>query len=92
MTNTKQKNTLIPKFNTREEEAEWFESHDISEYWDQLKPADVQFDLKKPKVENIVVRLQKPVKDRLEKVARRKGLNISSLTRMWILEKLQTVQ
>lgn len=43
-----------------------------------------------PKEENIVVLVQKPIKERLEQIARRKGLNISSLTRMWIMEKPQT--
>jgi hypothetical protein len=53
---------------------------------------DVELQLEKPKEENIVVRVQKPIKDRLERIARRKGLNISSLTRMWIMEKLQAAQ
>ena len=55
-------------------------------------PVDIDFQLEKPKEENIVVRVQKPIKERLERIARRKGLNISSLTRMWIMEKLQAAQ
>lgn len=80
----------IPKFKNRDEEAKFWETHDIADYWDEFVPVDLEFQLEKPKEENIVVRVQKPIKDRLEEIARHKGLNISSLTRMWILEKLQT--
>jgi len=78
----------IPKFKNREEEAKFWDAHDIADYWHDFKPVDIDFQLEKPKEENIVVRLQKPVKDRIEQIARSKGLNISSLTRMWIMEKL----
>jgi hypothetical protein len=88
---TQTKKTKIPNFTSREEEAKWFDTHDLAEYWDELEPVDIEFALEKPKEENIVVRLQKPIKERLEQVARRKGLNTSSLTRMWIMEKLQQV-
>ena len=79
----------IPEFKSREEEANFWDTHDVADYWDDFKPVDIEFHLEKPKEENIVVRVQKPIKDRLERIARGKGLNISSLTRMWIMEKLQ---
>ena len=82
----------IPEFKNVEEEAEFWETHDVGEYLNDFKRIDVELQLEKPKEENIVVRVQKPIKDRLERIARRKGLNISSLTRMWIMEKLQAAQ
>ena len=82
----------IPKFKSREEEATFWDTHDIADYWDDFEPVDIAFQLEKPKEENIVFRVQKPIKERLERIARRKGLNISSLTRMWIMEKLQSAQ
>ena len=88
----KQKTIIPEKFASYEEEANWFDKHDLADYWHDLEPVDIEFQLEKPKEENIVVRVQKPIKDRLEQIARRKGLNISSLTRMWIMEKLQAAQ
>jgi predicted DNA binding CopG/RHH family protein len=79
----------IPDFQSREEEAAWFNTHDVSEFWDELTPVNVRFALQKPKEENIVVRVQKPIKERIERIAQSKGLNNSSLVRMWIMEKLQ---
>jgi hypothetical protein len=93
MTNTQpRQKRILPDFSkmTREEEANWWDTHDVAEYWDDFEPVHIDFQLKKPKEENIVVRLQEPIKKQLEAVARRKGLNISSLTRMWIMEKLRT--
>jgi hypothetical protein len=86
---TTAKKTTSPQFRSYEEEAAWFDSHDVSEFWDELEPVDLDVQLTEPKEENIVVRLQKPIKERLEQVARQKGLTISSLTRMWILERLR---
>lgn len=74
---------------SREEEAEWWDTHDLGDYWHLLKPVDIVFDLKKPKEEALVIRLQKNVKDKLEETAHAKGLNVSTLARMWLLEKLQ---
>jgi hypothetical protein len=34
-------------FNTYEEAAEWFNSHDMADFEDQLKPVDFKFDLRK---------------------------------------------
>lgn len=86
------KHNKLPDFSkmSYEEEAHWWDTHSIADYWDQFEPVDIEFQLEKPKEENIVVRLQKPMKDLLAQIARKKGLNISSLTRMWIMEKLQS--
>jgi predicted DNA binding CopG/RHH family protein len=92
MTQIQQQTRKLPDFSTmsREEEAEWWDTHEVTDYLDELKPVDIEFQLEKPKEDNIVVRLQRPVKVRLEQIARHKGLNISSLTRMWIMEKIQS--
>jgi hypothetical protein len=86
----KKKVSKIPNFKTREEEAKFWDTHSFADYWDEFKDVDLLVDLHKPKEETVVVRLQKSVKDRLEKVARSKGINVSALTRMWLMEKLQS--
>ena len=42
----KQKQSIIPEFKTIEEEAEWFDTHDLAEYWDGLEPVEIDFQLK----------------------------------------------
>ena len=87
----KKKENKLPDFDkmTYKEEATWWDTHDIGDYWNEFKDVEMVFDLKKPREETLVVRLQKEFKEHLEKIARSKGLNVSTLARMWLLEKLQ---
>jgi len=88
MTNQQHKNR-IPEFSNRQEMAEWFDTHDIADYQDVFKTVESHIALEKTKQETIVVRIHKGVKDQLASIARAKGLNISSLARMWLMEHLQ---
>lgn len=81
----------IPNFKTYEEEANFWDTHDITEFEDELEDVEIIFDLEKPRDETLVVRMQKNIKEKLEETARKKGLNVSTLARMWLLEKLQTL-
>ena len=87
----KKKKFKFPDFDkmTYEQEANWWDTHSFANYWDELEDVDIVFELKKPRDETLILRLQKEFKDRLEKVARSKGLNVSTLARMWLLEKLR---
>ena len=80
----------FPDFNkmSYKEEAEWWDKHEFTEFWDELEDVDIVFELNKPRTESLVLRVQKNIKEKLEKVARSKGLNVSTLARMWLMEKL----
>lgn len=84
------KKSRIPKFKTYKEEAHFWDTHNVTDFEDETEDVEIVFDLKKPRDETLVVRLQKNFKERLEKIARSKGLNVSTLARMWLMEKLQT--
>lgn len=81
----------IPDFKTVEEEAHFWDTHSFADFWDELEDVDLVVELHKPKDETVVVRLQKSLKERLEKVAKSKGLNVSALARMWLMEKLHKI-
>lgn len=85
----KKKRTKIPEFKTLEEEAKFWDTHSFADYWDELEDVDIVVELEKPRDETIVLRVQKQVKDKLDRFARSLGLNLSTLVRMWIMEKLQ---
>ena len=89
----KKKTSKLPNFSkmTRAEEAEWFDTHDLGDYWDELEPVDVVFELSKPKEETLVLRLTKDVKNTLEEKAKAKGVTISTLARILLTEKLRTI-
>src|SRR3989344_5123939 len=90
----KKKKFKFPDFDkmTYEEEAKCWDTHSFADFWDELEDVDIVFDLKKPRDETLIVRLQKELKDRLERIARNRGLNISTLARMWLIEKLRQTQ
>lgn len=86
----KKKLSRIPKFKTLEEEANFWDTHSFVDFEDELEEVDVVVDLQKPKEETLVLRVQKNIKDKLEKIAKAQGLNISSLARLWLMEKLRS--
>ncbi len=72
----------IPAFHSLEEEANFWDTHDIVNY--EL------LDEYKPKQKSIVLRVQEAMKLKLEKVAKKKGVSVSVLSRTWLAEKLRT--
>lgn len=87
----KNKKSKFPDFNkmTYEEEANWWDTHDVTDFEDETEDVEIIFDLKKPRDETLIIRLQKDIKDKLERIANSRGLNMSALARMWLLEKLR---
>lgn len=79
----------IPAFKTYEEEANFWDTHSITDFESQTEDVEIIFELDKPREESLVLRVQKGIKKTLNKMARTKGLNVSTLVRMWIMEKMQ---
>lgn len=82
----------IPNFKTYKEEAHFWDTHDITDFEDETDDVKISFVLKKPRDKTLVVRLQDEFKKKLEKIARSKGLNVSTLARMWLMEKLHAAR
>ena len=80
-----------------EEEAPWWETHDAADYLDELKEVKVEFSPETiqppPKLtKGIHVRLDPRILLKLRAIASSKGLGATTLARMWILEKLRSVE
>lgn len=84
----KKKVSRIPVFKTYEEEANFWDTHSFTDFEDEFEEVDMVVKLDQPKQETLVLRLQKDIKDRMKTMARHKGVGISALARLWILEKL----
>lgn len=82
----------IPDFASIEEEAEFWDTHDLTEFEDELEP--VEFTIAQPLKQTwmLSIRLDKETFDALREIAKPKGLGASTLARMWILEELARVQ
>lgn len=82
----------IKPFKTLEEEAKFWDTHELSELFaNQAKRLARLPLLESEKEEVMTLRIQKSVKTNIERVARLKGINPSTLARMWLIEKLQQV-
>lgn len=77
----------IPEFASREEEAEFWDTHDFGDYWDETEAVDVKFS--KNLTENLTVRLSTSALALLRREADEKGVGPSTLARMWIVEQLR---
>jgi len=77
----------IPAFASREEEAHWFETHDLADYQDEFHTVEARF--AKNLSAGINIRLDPATLAELRREARQKGIGPTTLARMWILEHLQ---
>ncbi len=85
--NIKNKESHIPTFANREEEAAFWDNHDISDYWDELEPVDLK--VAKNLSKGITIRFDEETLSLLRHYAHQRGIGPTTLARMWILEHLQ---
>ncbi len=78
----------IPEFASREEEARFWDTHDMADYWDEFKPVKVHF--AKNLSEGLHIRLDPETMNELRSEATHKGVGPTTLARMWIKERLQS--
>ncbi len=88
----------LSPFKTYEEEANFWDTHDTTELIDKstlrFKGKTLVADVDPEKVKmaaSMTIRLQTRLQRKLESVASQMGLSVSSLARMWLIEKLRTV-
>lgn len=79
----------VKPFKTLEEEANFWDTHDTSEIFTNPKVSISKLLTLEPKKDVVMtVRVQKAVKEKIEKIARIKGVNSTTLSRMWLIERL----
>jgi predicted DNA binding CopG/RHH family protein len=77
----------IPHFESDDQAAEFWDTHDFTEYAEDTVPApDVVFP--KPHLKQISLRLSPAQISRLKQVAAGKGVGYQTMLRMWIAERL----
>lgn len=86
---TEQRPSRIPEFSSYEEEAEFWDTHDFSDYWDEFKPVEVQF---APNLsgesEDIKVRFDKETLKKLRARAQEQDTSPTTLIHRWVIERL----
>jgi predicted DNA binding CopG/RHH family protein len=78
----------IPKFNTEEEEVNFWDTHSLDEFNEDLTLAEnVKFAKSRKRL--VSLRLDSQQIEILKKIATGKGIGYLTLVRMWITEKLK---
>jgi hypothetical protein len=77
----------IPSFANIEEEAEFWDTHDFTDFLEESTPVVVTIG---PELaERLTLRLEQRDRQQLIALAREKGIGPSTLARMWIKERLR---
>jgi hypothetical protein len=76
-------------FETYEEAAEWFDTHDMADYEDQLTPVNVECDLRKNRN---WVELDGEIAKYLRELAKEQHVSTRTLVNEFLKEKLSSLQ
>ena len=80
----------LPKFESDEEIAAWFDKHDSAPYMDDMEENTEKFEVIRTTfaTKPVDVRLRSDYLEAIQEVAARKGVPYQILVQTWLLEKL----
>lgn len=79
----------IPQFKDEKEEAEFWATHDTTEYFDVDEPLEIEFPNLKPTTKTITLRLPVSLLNRIRKLANKKDVPYQSLMKVFLDEKIK---
>ncbi|HEV8711409.1 MAG TPA: CopG family antitoxin [Candidatus Binatia bacterium] len=81
----KSKSKDLPPSRSLDELVEFFDTHDMGEYWEQMSEAHFDIDIKR---RTQLVAIDEELIDRLSKVAKSKRASVETLINSWLREKM----
>ncbi|HLP44436.1 MAG TPA: CopG family antitoxin [Candidatus Deferrimicrobium sp.] len=85
---TKDKN--IPAFTNYEEMAEFWDSHDLADYWEQTEPAEIEFSPQARR--RYLISLDRNLLERIRDLARIRGISTESLVNLFLEQHLHEIE
>jgi hypothetical protein len=82
----KKNKSSISKMQTHEEIGEYWDTHDLTEHWEETKPAEFEVDIQS---EVTYFAVEKQLSEKIKAFARRRGVSPDTLLNLWVQEKLQ---
>ncbi len=83
-------NKNIPKLKSYEAMAEFWDTHSLSDYWDQTETAE--FDISSHARRRYLVSVDRDLLARVQMVARIRGLSIESLVNLLLEQRLREIE
>ncbi len=78
----------IPKFDTEEQEAEFWDTHDSTDFLEDTEEVVIEYVDARPKT-LISLRLPSNTIEGLKALATRRGIGYQTMIRMWVMERLE---
>lgn len=82
----KRAKSTISRANTYREIAEFWDTHDLADYWEHTKPVEIEVTIES---EVTYYALESTLAKQVERLARRRGISPETLLNLWVQEKLQ---
>lgn len=79
----------IPKFETEDEEREFWATHDSTDHVDWSRAQPATFPRLKPSTRTISLRLPEPLLDRLKMLANKRDVPYQSLLKIFLAERIE---
>lgn len=79
----------IPKFKSLQEESEFWDTHSVIDYWDELEDVKGPLIDARPAKKLVSIRLDPGIIAAAKRIARTKGVGYQTLLRMWAYEGLE---
>ena len=90
MAGSKKKRDPIPQhFGSIEEAAEFWDNHDLADYWDMTQEAEFDVDIER---RVFLTALEPELAKRLTECAQKQGISTETLINVWLTEKLAEVR
>jgi len=83
-------NKHIPELKSYDEMAEFWDTHSLSDYWDQTEPAE--FEILSHARRRYLVSVDRDLLAKVQMVARIRGLSIESLVNLLIEQRLREIE
>lgn len=81
----KSKSSTLPEFESLDELVDFFDNHDMGEYWEQMPEAS--FDIKIKRRKHLIA-IDEEIVPKLNKIAKSKKVSSEKLINTWLKEKL----
>jgi hypothetical protein len=82
----KRSKTSISRASSIKEVADFWDTHDLVDYWEKTKEASFEVDIVS---EVTYFALEKSLSERLQAIAKERGVTPDTLVNLWIQEKLK---
>jgi len=84
------KNKKIPEHKSYEDMAEFWETHDLTDYWEQTEPAE--FEMSPQARRRYLVSLDRNLLLRVQRIALKRGLPTESLVNLLLEQRLHEIE